>query len=77
MRRQRRRRPNLRQRIAEIPYRPARCRHTYLLIIRRQRIEKTDKQGNLIEQLQNGLAGLRMPTGKLLSNAATYAGDSC
>lgn len=27
-------------------------------------------QENLIEQLQNGLAGLRMPTGELLSNAA-------
>jgi hypothetical protein len=119
-RRQRRRRPNLRRRtarrrnkrdlrlrrqwIAEIPYRPARCRHTYRLIIRRQLIEETDKQGNLfdlwryrlaltnlndlpadevldltyqrcdqenlIEQLQNGLAGLRMPTGELMSNAA-------
>lgn len=118
--RQRRRRPNLRRRtarrrnkrdlrlrrqwIAEIPYRPARCRHTYRLIIRRQLIEETDKQGdlfdlwryrfvltnledrpadelmdltyrrcdqeNLIEQLQNGLAGFRMPTGELLSNAA-------
>ncbi len=27
-------------------------------------------QENLIEQLQTGLAGLRMPTGELLSNAA-------
>jgi hypothetical protein len=27
-------------------------------------------QENLIEQLQNGLAGMRMPTGELLSNAA-------
>ena len=118
--RQRRRRPNLRRRtarrrnkrdlrlrrqwIAEIPYRPARCRHTYRLLIRRQLIEEADQQGNLfdlwryrfvltnltdmaaeevmdltyrrcdqenlIEQLQNGLAGLRMPTGELLSNAA-------
>jgi hypothetical protein len=118
--RKRRRRPNLRRRtarrrnkrdlrvrrqwIAEIPYRPARCSHTYRLIIRRQLIEETDKQGNLfdlwryrfvltnlddspadevmdltyrrcdqenlIEQLQNGLAGFRMPTGELLSNAA-------
>ncbi len=118
--RQRRRRPNLRRRTArrrmkrdlrlrrqwvtDIPYQPARCKHVYRLIIRRQLIEEVDKQGNLfdlwryrfaltnvtdqsaeevldltyrrcdqenlIEQLQNGLAGMRMPTGELLSNAA-------
>jgi len=117
---QRRRRGNLRRRIArrrnkrdmlllkqwvaEIPYQPSRCKHSYRLIIRRQFIEEVDKQGNLfdlwryrfaltnltdrsaeevldltyrrcdqenlIEQLQNGLAGMRMPTGELLSNAA-------
>ena len=27
-------------------------------------------QENIIEQLQNGIAGMRMPTGGLLSNAA-------
>lgn len=119
-RRQRRRRPNLRRQtvrrrkkrdlrlrrqwVAEISYRPTECRHDYRLIIRRQRIEESDGQGNLfdvwryrfvltnltqesavdvvdltyqrcdqenlIEQLQNGLAGLRMPTGELVSNAA-------
>ncbi len=118
--RQRGRRPNLRRRIArrrnkpdlrlrrqwvaEIPYRPTRCRRTYRLIIRRQLIEERDGQGNLfdlwryrfvltnltemsaeqvldltyrrcdqenlIQQLQSDLAGFRMPTGELLSNAA-------
>lgn len=118
----RRRRENLRRRIArrrkkrdlrlvaqwvaEIPYKPARCKGTYRLVIRRQRIEESNKQGqlfdrwryrfaitslpqteysaedvldltyqrcdqeNLIEQLGNGIAGLKMPTGDFHANAA-------
>lgn len=92
--------------VAEIAYKPSRCEGTYRLIIRRQRIEENDKQGqlfdlwryrfaitnlpieghsaeevldltyhrcdqeNLIEQLGNGIAGMRMPTGDFLANAA-------
>jgi hypothetical protein len=116
----RRRRPNLRraralelekrdlqlqgQWVAEIPYQMARSRHRYRLIIRRQRIMETDRQGllfelwryrfaltnleamsasevldltyqrcdqeNVIEQLQSGVAAMRMPTGDLLANGA-------
>ncbi len=119
---QRRRRENLRRKtarrrkkldlllkeqwIAEIAYKPARSAGTFRLLIRRQRIETSDKQGqlfdqwryrfaitnlpaseysaedamdltyercdqeNLIEQLGNGVAGMRMPTGELNANAA-------
>lgn len=92
-----------RQWIAEVDYRPARSKHTYRLIIRRQRIDETRQgqlfelwryrfaltnirdqsaqqvldltyercdQENMIEQLSNGIAGMRMPTGSLLANAA-------
>jgi len=86
------------------PYRPARSRQTYRLVIRRQRIAEYHQgelfelwryryvmtnlpastsirevvdltyqrcdQENVIEQLQHGVAGMRMPTGGLLSNAA-------
>jgi hypothetical protein len=119
-RRRRRRRPNLRRQrmrargkkdlklcrqwVAEIPYRPTRSAREYRLVIRRQKIEASDGQGqlfdlwryryvlsnlrresaqdvmdltyqrcdqeNIIEQLQNGIAGMRMPTGELLSNGA-------
>lgn len=96
----------VKQWVAEIPYKPARCTGTYRLVIRRQLIEESDKQGrlfdlwryrfaitnlpasdhsaeeildltyhrcdqeNLIEQLGNGVAGMRMPTGDFLANAA-------
>lgn len=118
--RRRRRRPNLRRRlarqrgkhdlklerqwVAEIPYQPERSKRTFRLVIRRQRIEEHHQgelfelwryryvmtnlprststqeavdltyqrcdQENVIEQLQHGIAGMRMPTGGLLSNAA-------
>jgi hypothetical protein len=118
--RRRRRRPNLRRRlarqrgkrdlklerqwVAEIPYRPERSRQAYRLVVRRQRIEEYQQgelfelwryryvmtnlppststrgvvdltyqrcdQENIIEQLQHGIAGMRMPTGEFLSNAA-------
>jgi len=93
-----------RQWIAEVPYKPARSKKTYRLVIRRQKIEES-KQGelfvswrylyaisnlprsysaetvtnltyqrcdqeNIIEQLQNGIAGMRMPTGSFLANSA-------
>ena len=119
---QRRRRENLRrntarrrkkldlllkeQWIAELAYKPARSKGTFRLLIRRQRIEVSSKQGelfdqwrfrfaitnlpaaeysaedamdltyercdqeNMIEQLGNGIAGMRMPTGDLRANAA-------
>ncbi len=90
--------------VAEVPYRPARCKSTYRLVIRRQRIEEHDRQGqlfdlfryrfalsnlkdgtaedildltygrcdqeNVLEQLKNGIAAMRMPTGNFLANAA-------
>lgn len=92
-----------RQWIAEMPYRPARSRTTYRLIIRRRRIEEshrgqlfelwrnrlaltniTDRraqdvleltyrrcdQESIIEQSDNGIAGMGMPRGSLLANAA-------
>ncbi len=93
-----------RQWIAEIAYKPARSKHTYRLVIRRQKIEESDQgelfvtwryryaisnlprsysaesltnltyqrcdQENIIEQLQNGIAGMRMPTGDFLANSA-------
>lgn len=119
-RQRRKRRPNLKRRtalarrkndlrlveqhLAEFDYRPGRSEHVYRVIVRRQRIDRTNKQGelfqvfryrwaitnrrdlgrsdvidltyqrcdqeNVIEQLQNGIASLRMPTGTLLANAA-------
>jgi hypothetical protein len=92
--------------IAEIPYTPTRSAIAFRLLIRAQRIEVSDTQGelfdqwryrfaitnlpareysaedamdltydrcdqeNVIEQLGNGVAGMRMPTGDLLANAA-------
>lgn len=92
--------------IAETPYKPTNSKGTFRLLIRCQRIEESDGQGelfdlwryrfaitnlpaneydaedamdltyercdqeNLIEQLGNGVAGMRMPTGDLLANAA-------
>ena len=35
--------------VAEVPYKITRSKHTYRLIIRRQRIEETDRQGRLFE----------------------------
>ncbi len=90
--------------VAEIPYKMARSKHTYRLIIRKQRIFEHNRQSllfetwryrfaltnmeatsaneildltyqrcdqeNVIEQLQSGIAGMRMPTGDLLANGA-------
>lgn len=90
--------------VAEIDYKPDRSKHTYRLIIRRQKIEESQQgelfelwryryvltnlprttsaadavrltyqrcdQENVIEQLQSGVAAMRMPTGTLLANHA-------
>ncbi len=90
--------------VTEIPYKMARSKHTYRLIIRKQRILEHNHQGllfetwryryaltnlkdlsasmvlnltyqrcdqeNVIEQLQSGIAAMRMPTGDLLANGA-------
>ena len=118
----RKRRPNLRRQkalqrkkrdllltgqwVTEVEYHVPRLGRAYRLVIRRQRIDETDRQGdlfevwryrfaltnlskrthsaedvldltycrcdqeNVIEQLQNGVAAMRMPTGDFLANAA-------
>ena len=91
--------------VAEVPYKPARSKITYRLIIRAQLIEEAQRGGglfdvwryryvltnlpkkyscadvirltykrcdqeNIIEQLQNGVAAMRMPSGEFHANSA-------